>query len=162
MNGKFQPVQNIELKIYLDSVTSINLIGKVITNQNGVGYSVIPASLKTIWDGASTHKFFAVSVENKEFAESKSDAEITKAKISLDTVVTDGVRSITAKVFELKDKDWNPVKDVEMKIGVRRLGSSLSVGKEATYTTDSTGQATAEFKRDSLPGENGILTLVVE
>ena len=48
-----------------------------------------------------------------------------------------------------------------MKVGVSRLGSMLLVGEEATYTTDSTGQVTAEFKRDKLPGDaKGNITLI--
>ena len=48
-----------------------------------------------------------------------------------------------------------------MKVGVTRSASILSAGDEDTYTTDSTGMATAEFKKDSLPGDNqGNITLV--
>lgn len=161
IDGKFQPVKNVGLNVYLDSVAPSNLISKVNTNNKGETQAVIPGSLKPLWDAAATHKFLAVSVANKEFPEATGDLEIAKAKIVVDTVIVDSVRTITAKVFELNKTEWMPVKDVEMKIGVRRLGGVLPVGKEATYTTDSTGGITAEFKRDTLPAEKGILTLVV-
>ena len=48
---------------------------------------------------------------------------------------------------------WIPVNGVEMKIGVERLGGILSAGDDETYTTDSTGTVTTEFKKDSLPGD---------
>ncbi len=52
-----------------------------------------------------------------------------------------------------------------MKIGVKRHGGILSAGDDATYTTDSSGILTVEFKRDSLPGDvkgNIILTARVD
>ncbi|MEO8405380.1 MAG: hypothetical protein ABI480_12315 [Chitinophagaceae bacterium] len=52
-----------------------------------------------------------------------------------------------------------------MKIGIERLGSILSAGDEATYTTDSTGTITVPLTKDSLPGDNKgnyILTALVE
>jgi hypothetical protein len=161
VDGKFKPAGNISLQVYLDSVAPANLLGKVTTNDRGESYILIPATLKTTWDAMATHKFFAVSEENKQFPESTTDIEITKAKVSVDTTTVDSVRSITAKVYELKDNEWVAVPDVEMKIGIRRLGSALSVGKEETYTTDSTGEVTAEFARQNIPAENGIITLVV-
>ena len=47
----------------------------------------------------------------------------------------------------------------------KKNGAILSAGDEATYTTDSTGEVTAEFKKDSLPGNekgNIVLAAVVE
>ena len=60
-----------------------------------------------------------------------------------------------------EDNEWKPASDVEMKVGVTRSASILSAGDDDTYTTDSTGMATAEFKKDSLPGDNqGNITLI--
>ena len=54
-----------------------------------------------------------------------------------------------------------PVKDIEMKLRIKRMLGNLSVGDAETYTADSTGTASAEFKRDSMPGDQkGNLTLV--
>ena len=50
----------------------------------------------------------------------------------------------------LQGDEWVPAKDVEMKIGISRMGGIISVGDEETYTTDSAGTATAEFKKDKL------------
>lgn len=162
VEGKFQPVKNMGLNIYIDSIAPLNLVGKVNTNNKGDAQAVIPVSLKQQWDANASHTFLAISVVNKQFAETTGELEITKAKITVDTTIVDSVKTITAKVFELKDNEWIPVKDIEMKIGISRLdGVSLPVGKEATYTTDSTGQVTAEFTRVNLPAEKGMLTLVV-
>lgn len=161
MDGKWQPVKNIGVSVFLDSIAPSNLVGKVSTDENGEAQLIVPAALKPVWDASPGHKFFAESDENKQFAASTSDIEIIKAKITVDTTIVDNARSITVKVLESKGDNWVPVKDVEIKIGVQRMNSVLPVGKEATYTTDSTGEVTAEFKRDSLPADKGLLTLVV-
>src|SRR5436190_3674815 len=65
----------------------------------------------------------------------------------------------------MKGTEWIPAKDVEMKVGISRMGGVLSAGDEATYTTDSSGSVTVEFKKDSLPGDekgNIILAAKVE
>ncbi len=161
VHANFQPVKDIRLSIYLDSIAAAGLLGKVNTDITGNSYVLIPTSVKQLWDAVPTHKFLAVSMPNKDFGETTGDLEITKAKIVIDTIIVDSVKTISAKILENINNDWLPVKDVEIKIGIRRLGGVLPVGKEATYTTDSTGSVTAEFKRDGLPAENGILTLVV-
>lgn len=161
MDGKWQPVKNIGVSVFLDSIAPSNLVGKVSTDENGEAQLIVPAALKPVWDASPGHKFFAESDENKQFAASTSDIEIIKAKITVDTTIVDNARSITVKVLESRGDNWVPVKDVELKIGVQRMNSVLPVGKEATYTTDSTGEVTAEFKRDSLPADKGLLTLVV-
>jgi hypothetical protein len=56
-----------------------------------------------------------------------------------------------------------PVKGVDVKIGVRRLGGDLPVNETPTFTTDSAGQATADFKRDNIPGDSkGNIILVAK
>lgn len=93
-----------------------------------------------------------------------TDYVITKSKITLDTVNTDGAKSITITVMQLdKNNKWLPAKDVEMKVGIARLGSILSAGDEQSYTTDANGTITAELKKDSLPGDkNGNITLIAK
>jgi hypothetical protein len=40
-----------------------------------------------------------------------------------------------------------------MKVGISRKGGILPAGDAPTYTTDSSGSVTVEFKKDSLPGD---------
>ncbi len=158
----FTPQENKTYEIYLDSSTQNNLIGKVQTNEQGLAKAVLPPSLATQWNASPQHTF--VVKEGDE--EVLSDYTINKAKISLDTTTVDGVKNITASVMKLNEKNqWVPVPDVEITIGVKRMNSILPAGDEPTYTTDSTGTATAELKKDSLPGDekgNYILAAKVE
>ena len=161
IDGKLQAATGVTLNIYMDQESPKNLIGKVTTNILGDAFAVIPKELKTLWDSSPKHKFIAVSPATKEFGESNSGLEITNAKILMDTVREGETKNIIVKVLEFKDNSWVPVKDVETKAGIQRHGSVLTAGKEQSYTTDSTGQCTAEYKRDSLPGDdNGNITLV--
>ena len=50
---------------------------------------------------------------------------------------------------------------VEMVLAVKRLDGNLNINETATYTTDTAGAITGEFKRDSLPGDSkGNLQLI--
>jgi hypothetical protein len=84
--------------------------------------------------------------------------------MEIDTLNEDGIRSVTAKVFSYNNGEWIPSQDVEVKIGVERLGGSLKVGDDETYTTDSLGEVTGEFKLDSLPASDnkGNIVLVAK
>jgi len=146
----FTPQENKTYEIYLDSSGQNNLIGKVQTDEQGLAKAIIPPSLATQWNSSPQHTF--VVKEGDE--EVLSDYTITKAKISLDTTTVDGVKNITASVMQLNEKnEWVPVPDVEITIGVKRMNSILPAGDEPSYTTDTSGTATAELKKDSLPGD---------
>ena len=88
---------------------------------------------------------------------------ITKTKISIDTSSDGATRNIIVAISALINNEWVSAKDVEMKVGISRLGGILSAGDEETYTTDSTGTVTVELKKDSLPGdEKGNIVLAAK
>ena len=161
---KFTPVSGININLFLDSDSS--LIGKVTTDKDGLGKAIIPPSLKAVWDLSAKHSLKAVSAATKEFDATDAEASITKSRISIDTLADAETRTVIVKVASFNGTEWVPVKDVEMKVGIgRSAGAVLSAGDEATYTTDSTGTATAEFKKANLPGDekgNIVLTAKVE
>jgi hypothetical protein len=163
IDGKFQQVANSVSDLYLDSVGDNNFIAKVTTDAKGIAKAIIPAALKTAWEASSNHTFIGVAKANKDFNETKTETPVTKTKITIDTNSTDGVRNIIVTVLAHKNGEWVPAKDVEMKVGINRLGGILSAGDEETYTTDSTGMVTVELKKDSLPGdEKGNLILAAK
>ena len=160
VDGKFKPVSDIAVNLSLDKDSAGTLIGKVVTNEKGEATAIIPATLKNQWNSSIKHSFLASFDGNKKYESSKADLTVGKAKILIDTTSD---RKITATVLEMKDTSWVPVKAVELKIAVRRLDADLSVNETASFTTDSTGQASADFKRDSIPGDiNGNIVLVAK
>ena len=150
-NNKLQPLKDLSVKLYLDSLSASNLIGEIKTDEGGEGKAVIPTSLKKLWSISPGHKFIAVAKPNAQTEETTTELEIAKAKIEMDTLNTDGTRSVIAKIFSFNNGAWSPSKGVEVKIGVERLGGSLKIGDEETYTTDSLGQVSGDFKLDSMP-----------
>jgi hypothetical protein len=158
LNNRWQPMKNLSVQLYLDSNSADHLISKLQTDETGKAKAVIPANLKSVWDASPTHKFIAITSDG-----TTADAEISKAKILIDTANVDGARTVNVQVMKWENNEWAPAKDVEIRIGVKRLGAELKIGDEETYTTDSTGQVAAEFKRDSLPAdEKGNLILVAK
>lgn len=144
------PQQNKTYALFLDSSHAGTFIGKAVTGKDGKAFILLPPSLKNAWDGSPQHTFI-VKAGNDELI---SDYSIRKSKLKLDTLTIDGVRNIVATVLKQENNGWIPAGEVELKIGIERLGSILSAGDEATYTTDSTGTVSVELKKDSMPGDN--------
>lgn len=159
VDGKFKNISDIKLAVYItNDADKANLLGNVITNDIGDAVLLIPPSAKNEWIKSPNQTFVAVSTANKQFDEARGDLAITKAKLQIDTV--EG-KIVNAKLVAFIDTLWTAIADVEMQIGVKRLDGNLSVNETPTFTTDSSGGATAEFKRDSLPGDTkGNLVLV--
>lgn len=160
---KFEPVKGIQVKVYFKEESAENLLGSVKTGKTGLGWVSIPSSFKPVWDSLSEFVFIAVSDSSSGIEPMNADLTIKKAILVMDTANSDGVRSVTAQLREKKGNEWVAVGDVELKLGIKRLLSNLSVGDAETYTADSSGTASAEFMRDSLPGdEKGGLMLVAK
>lgn len=160
IDGKFQMIPNIALAFYITDETAPNLLGKSVTNEKGEAVLMIPASAKSEWVKSAKQLFTVVSTSNKQFDEAKGTTEITKAKIKIDTLAD---KNVVATLFELKDSIWLPVKAADLKIAIKRQGGDLNVSETPTYATDSLGVATAEFKRENLPGDaKGNLTLIAK
>jgi len=160
VGGRFQNVGGISLKLFLDKDTAGKFIAKVVTNDAGEATTYIPSSLKSQWGNTLKHTFVATFDGNSKYDPAKGEATIAKAKILIDATAD---RKITATVFEMKDTTWTRVKGVDVIIAVKRLGGDLPVNETPTFTTDSTGQASADFKRDSIPGDaKGNITLVAK
>lgn len=158
---KFEPVKNIPVNVYFNEASSANLLGKVVTGTNGVGRVALPASFKASWDSMDEFKFLAVSDSTPGEESLTSDITIKKAVLVIDTSSAEGIRSVTAQLKEKKGNEWVPVKEIEMKLGIKRILGNLTAGEAETYTSDSSGTARAEFKRDSIPGdEKGNIILV--
>jgi hypothetical protein len=159
---KFEPVKGVILKVYLDSVSSSLLMtDKAVTDETGKAEAVMPASLQTEWNASANHKFIAEASGVKEFEGERAEAEITKARLLIDTATGSETKNVIATFTALENGEWIPVKDVDIKIAVKRMGGTLTIGEEATYATDSSGTVAAEFKRDSIPGDaNGNIVLI--
>lgn len=160
---KFIAVPNIAVKVYLSEETDANLLGTVKTNNDGKAIVTFPVSVQALWDTATHFTLIASTVADAQYKATSSEASATKAKITIDTVLTDGVRNVVVTVKTKLGKEWVAAKDVETKITIKRSVGNLSVGDAETYTTDSSGQAIAEFKKIGIPGDKeGNLVIIAK
>ena len=153
-NNKLVNVAGVKVKVYLDSIDAMNMIGETTTSPQGEGSMYIPAKFKEQWKQASNHIFKAVSEPIGKMAEATAELNIVQGKIEIDTLFEDDVRSVKVRVMKLDGTEWFPASDVEVAIGIMRYGGELPVGDEESYTTDSLGETIAEFKRDSVPADS--------
>lgn len=160
VNGKFKQVGGIPVSFYISSESPSNLLGKSITNDKGQASLLIPPSARDEWNKSPKQSFLAISDSSKLFDATKTSIDLTKSKIKIDTAED---KKIVATLYELKDTLWVPVKGVDMKLEVKRLDGDLNVNETPTYTTDSLGMASADFKLLNLPGDSlGNLILIAK
>jgi hypothetical protein len=158
IDGKFKQVGGIPVSFYISSVSPANLLGKGVTSEKGQVAVLIPPSAKVEWTKSSKQSFLVVSDSSALYDATTTSIDLTKARIQLDTAED---KKITAVLFELKDTTWVPVKGVDLKIAIKRLGGDLNVSETPTYTTDSLGAVSADFKQAGLPGDSaGDIVLV--
>jgi len=158
IDRKFQQVPGIPVSFYIGTVSPANLIGKATTNEKGLAFVFITPTAKDEWSRSSKQSFTVVADTTKLYDGTSTSIDLTKAKIKIDTGED---KKITAVLYELKDTEWVPVKGVDMKVAVKRMGGDLNVSETPTYTTDSLGTISADFKVVNLPGDSlGNLVLV--
>ena len=156
-----EPLKNIPVNLYYAEQTEENFLGKTVTGQFGKGRVYLPASFKPTFDSFNEFTFVAVTDASAGIDELSSEITVKKAMLVIDTLVEDDIRTVTAVLKEKNENEWVTVGEVEMKIGVKRSSGNLTVGDEDLYTSDEEGVASAEFKRDSIPGdENGNIILI--
>ena len=159
---QFISLKGINAIVYIGEQTETGLIEKVTTDEKGDAFIFIPPAFKSAWDSPNTLNFYVVTDANKDFQSTSSELQVTKAKIEIDTATEDDVKYIKAKVIQLKDGNWVPAPDVELKISVKRSLGNLPISGEDSYTTDTAGEVSAEFDRDSLYGDDkGDLRIIV-
>ena len=160
IDGKFSPVSHIPVKFYISSETPEHLLGSAKTDENGRVTFFIPPGGKDEWSKSPKQSFIAVTDSSNMYAGVTTSIDLIKAKIKLDTAED---KKIIATFMEQKESGWSPVKGVDMKIAVKRLGGDLNVDENPVFTTDSLGAASADFKLVNLPGDTaGNLVLIAK
>jgi hypothetical protein len=160
INGKFTQVGGIQVKFYIGSESPEHLLGSAITNHNGQTALMIPPNAKDEWNKSPKQTFLAVTDSSQLYNAANTSIELTKAKIKLDTAED---KKINATLVEQQGSNWVPVKDVDLKIAVKRMDGDLNVTDAPTITTDSLGMASADFKLVNLPGDSaGNITLIAK
>ncbi|MEP7322976.1 MAG: hypothetical protein ABI761_13715 [Saprospiraceae bacterium] len=153
INGRFKTLPGISMTAYLDEEIADNFIDSAITDEHGEVKIYLPLRLKDLWTSTANHTFIINSKENDTTRSGQGELTITKAKLFIDTLSDGTSRNIKISASAWNGKTWEPIKGLEIKPGVQRHGGMLKVTDEESYTTDSTGSITAEFKDTTLPGD---------
>ena len=154
LENAFLPAGNVSVTIYLNKDGAADaLIGKVTTNEHGVGSIGIPGNLASNWNEGASHTFYAHADSSANFGPAEKSVTATIARLIVDTLTKDSTKNVVVKLEKKEGTAWVPVKDVDVRIGVKRLGGYLNVADKDSYTTDSTGKAEAEFAQQNLPGD---------
>jgi Ni/Fe-hydrogenase subunit HybB-like protein len=141
---KFEPVEGIDVNLFLNEEMASGFIAKAKTNMKGEASVRLPIRFKSAWDSASTFLFIAAATGDNDFEDVSTEIEITKARIELTLEEEDSVRTISAKLTALED-GWVVVPETEMKLTVKRSLADINAGEEDTYTTDETGECSAGY-----------------
>ncbi|MBS4043363.1 MAG: hypothetical protein KGZ59_06060 [Chitinophagaceae bacterium] len=146
---KLDPLPNIPIKLYFGEEIEENFMGSTKTGQFGKGKIYLPEVFKAKWDSLDELVFTTVS----DSLEISGEVVVKKAALFIDTLNDDGLRFVKAILKEKQGINWVPVGEVDMKLRIKRLTGNLSIGEDETYTSDTSGYAIAEFKRDTIPGD---------
>jgi hypothetical protein len=158
INGKFTQVGGVQVKFYISSESPEHLLGGAKTDANGQAALMIPPGAKDEWNKSPKQSFLAIADSTDLYKTVSTSIDLSKARIKLDTAED---KKINATLVEQQGSNWVPVKGVDMKIAVKRLGGDLNVTETPTVTTDSLGMASADFKLLNLPGDlKGNLVLI--
>src|SRR4029079_13475464 len=105
---KIAPVKDVVIQLYLDTIAPETLIQKLRTNEKGEAQSGIPYLFRNQWLAANTHKFIAVTEATRKADETITELEVTRARILLDTLSENGVRTVSARVESFSNGTWSP------------------------------------------------------
>jgi hypothetical protein len=150
---KFEAVEGIAINVFFNEESSEGFMGQVKTSGKGIAALTLPAKFSEAWRSLSGFTFMATVTSNNQFEDTRTEIEISKARIELSLTEEDSVRTIAAKVMTLAEGEWIVVPDTDLKFVVKRLLSDLPIGDEDVYTTDEDGGASVEFSLN-IPGDS--------
>lgn len=151
---KFRPVKGVNVNFFIGEENEAGFLGRMRSNEDGVGSIEIPAKFKEKLNSDSTYYFIATVTEDGKFEDTSSEIEIFKAKIEVSYAEDGEEKSVSGKLLALGDSGWVEVPAVEMKFVVDRYFQDLSI-TEDYLETDEYGEASSDFLI-TIPGdENG-------
>jgi hypothetical protein len=157
---RYQPVAGIEVSLFVNEVAETNLLGTVLTSDDGTGvYKLSQEQMKSAKEaGEST--YFAVIEDHPTFKFKTRKVTNKEVEFKIDCLEKDSIKTVIANVWE-KDSTGqkNPQEKVEIGFFVERPLSPLPIG--GSSRTDEKGVASMVFP-DDLPGdEEGNIKVLV-
>ncbi len=161
IDRRFENINAAKVLVYMDEVSEANLLGSIVTNEKGFGKVNIPVRLQEVWKASDKHKFFAEVEEDPRFVETSTEIEIGKGRLVLGNKSDDEEKIVMVRFEELKNGEWVPVPEQEVKILIKRSMGNILFGEDEAYTTDENGEIEAIFSRENLLGDGkGNITIM--
>lgn len=158
---RYRPTAGVEVALYSSEITQENLLGTIVTTENGTGIYTFTQKQKELAENLKTATYYAVINEDERHKAKETDITIKQVNLDVRYVIEDSVKQIQVHVSET-DSLGNevPQKNVQIKFLVKRPLSPLPVGDDYN-TTDKKGNVAIEFP-DDLPGDtDGFLKIMV-
>lgn len=127
-------------------------IGEVKTNQEGKASFVIPSQFVT------PLATYSIRIENSDtYKDNEEDVTVIDANLEASVEEIDSVYHIKARFVSVENE---PLAEQTLKVGLKRLFGSLSIGEDDSYETDEDGAILVPIE-DGLTGVDGKLTFQV-
>ncbi len=127
-------------------------IGEVKTNQEGKASFVIPSQFVT------PLATYSIRIENSDiYKDNEEDVTVMDANLEASVEEIDSVYHIKARFVSVEN---GPLAEQTLKVGLKRLFGSLSIGEDDSYETDEDGAILVPIE-DGLTGVDGKLTFQV-
>jgi len=159
----YEPCENLNFIIYKineaeeiseedSEAVSEEKIGEVKTNQEGKASFVIPSQFVT---PLST---YSIRIENSDtYKDNEEDVTVIDANLEASVEEIDSIYHIKARFVSVENE---PLAEQTLKVGLKRLFGSLSIGEDDSYETDEDGAILVPIE-DGLTGVDGKLTFQV-
>lgn len=155
---KWQPVENISVSFYRDSVSPASLMKKVNTGVKGIGLVEVPDNLAQP-DSQGLMKFFAAIEVNNDYEEAEETIEVKELDLTNKFLMEDSIAKVIVSATVPEGDKEVPVADLEINVFVKRMFSLLKV---ASGTTDESGSVEIEIPLD-IPGDSrGMLEIIAK
>jgi len=163
----YEPCENLNFTIYkinedeeiseedseaVSEAVSEKKIGEIKTNQEGKASFVIPSQFVT------PLATYSIRIENSDiYEDNEEDLTVMDANLEASVEEIDSVYYIKALFVSVENE---PLADQTLKVGLKRLFGSLSIGEDDSYETDEDGAILVPIQ-DGLTGVDGKLTFQV-
>lgn len=153
------------LNLYLSAVknydasTGSGWMSKAYINNEGEAIFNFPSWFKQLKDTVHEYTFIVNVNSDPKYEDAEEQIAIADAKIEIEYLGEDSVKTANGKIFGWKEKGFIPAAAVELKLGIKRTFNYLPF-TEAGATTDEEGKISGELPLD-LPGNaNNTITLI--
>ena len=142
-----------------DATNGTGLISKLFLDNDGVAEFELPSNFNSITSNLHEFTFIANFESDPLYEDAQEEITIADAKISIEYLGEDSIKTAIATLMEWKDSIFVPVADAELRLSIKRTFSLFHFSEEGA-TTDENGSITADLPLD-LPGEHDGTIIIV-